>query len=97
MSTKRLKQPALTPKSEAQRRILAIAPEWKQRNLTARAAELVMAGEANWTPEEAAEAAVIRQAWDGIKAIRLASDTLETEVADGTWSGAPADWPGWPA
>lgn len=64
-------------KAEAQRRITAIMPEWKQRNLTARAAELAIKGSANWTAEEQAEYSAGQAVWDQIKAIRIASNTLE--------------------
>jgi hypothetical protein len=68
-------------KDEARRRILAIAPEWKQANLTARAAELtdIKHGRALTGPEQAEEAA-IRAVWSQIKAIRTASDTAETAI-----------------
>ena len=68
-------------KAEAGRRILAIAPEWKQRNLTARAAELLRKGEGNWTAEEQAEVSKMDGLWDRVKALRAASDTHETAVA----------------
>jgi hypothetical protein len=64
-------------KAEAQHRIYNILPEWKQRNLTARAAELAIKGQANWTPEEQAEYDAGQLLWDQIKAIRAASDALE--------------------
>jgi hypothetical protein len=72
--------PELSPdeiKAEAERRILLVCPEWKQRNLTARAAELALKGAANLTPEEAEEVAAGQAIWDTIKAIRLASNTIE--------------------
>jgi hypothetical protein len=64
-------------KGEAARRILAILPEWKQRNLTARAAELAKIGQANWTQAEADEWAAGQALWDQIKAIRAKSDQIE--------------------
>lgn len=64
-------------KMEAQRRILEILPEWKQRNLTARAAELAIKGPSNWTPEEQEEYEAGQAVWDSIKAIRIKSDALE--------------------
>ena len=68
-------------KDEARRRILAIAPEWKQANLTARAAELtdIKHGRALTGPEQAEETA-IRAVWSQIKAIRTASDAAETAI-----------------
>ena len=64
-------------KGEAYRRIVALCPEWKQRNLTAQAAILAKKGEANWTPEEAAAWAAGEAIWTQIAAIRAASDELE--------------------
>jgi hypothetical protein len=64
-------------KAEAYRRIVAICPEWKQRNLTAQAAQLAKKGEANWTPEEAAAWAAGEALWVQIAAIRAASDVIE--------------------
>lgn len=65
-------------KAEAQRRIISIIPEWKQRNLTARAAELAIKGVSNWTPEEQAEYEAGQSVWDSIKAVRTKSDALES-------------------
>lgn len=64
-------------KQEAQRRILSTLPEWKQRNLTARAAELAMIGSSNWTVEQQAEWEAGQGLWNQIKSIRNMSDTLE--------------------
>jgi len=65
-------------KAEAQRRIYEILPDWKQRNLTARAAELAIKGVENWTLEEQAEVAAGQALWDQIKIIRVKSDELES-------------------
>ncbi len=64
-------------KAEAAKRILVVCPEWKQRNLTARAVELAIKGASNWTAEEQAELAAGQAIWDQIKAIRAASNALE--------------------
>lgn len=64
-------------KAEAGRRIIAICPEWKQRNLTAQAAQLAKKGEANWTPEEQAAWDAGEALWNEIAAIRVKSDLLE--------------------
>jgi hypothetical protein len=64
-------------KDDAYRRIVAICPEWKQRNLTAQAAQLAKKGETNWTPEEAAAWAAGEAIWNQIAAIRAASDVIE--------------------
>lgn len=80
-------------KREAMRRILAIAPEWKQRNLTAQAAILAKKGEANWTTGEQAAWDAGEALWAHIAAIRAASDVLEAldpipndYTADRYWS-----------
>lgn len=80
-------------KAEAYRRIIAICPEWKQRNLTAQAAILVDKGRANWTTQELA-------AWDAgaalladIAAIRAASDTIETADPRPSDVTDDAHWP----
>lgn len=63
-------------KDEANRRILAILPDWKQRNYTARAVEKVAAGEVGDDEWNA-----MQTAWQRIKAVRVASDAIETEIA----------------
>jgi hypothetical protein len=80
-------------RAEAARRILAIAPEWKQRNLTAQAAILAKKGEANWTPEERAAWDEGEALWNEIAAIRAASDVIEAMdpiphdyTADARWT-----------
>ena len=65
-------------KKEAQRRIIAIIPEWKQRNLTARAAELAIKGVTNWTAEETAEHEAGQAVWDQVNTVREKSNLLET-------------------
>lgn len=59
--------------------ILAKVPDWKQRNMTARAVELLeaKAAGAKWSPEEQAEADAIRAAWRWIKERRARSDVEE--------------------
>ena len=64
-------------KAEAKRRILHILPEWKQRNLTARATELAIKGVQNWSLEEQTEVAAGQALWNQIKVIRAKSDALE--------------------
>lgn len=69
-------------KHEANRRILAIMPDWKQRNSIARAAELSRKeSKGTATPEEITELDQLETTWAGIKAIRSASDSIEAEVA----------------
>lgn len=65
-------------KAEAMRRILAICTEWRQRNLTARAAELADKGRANWTADELAEWNAGAAIWAQIKHIREVSDQIES-------------------
>ena len=64
-------------KAEAARRVLEVAPEWRQRNLAARMAELFLKGVQNWTAEEQAEVDAGQAVWDQIKCIRAASNALE--------------------
>lgn len=76
-------EPTPTPEDinfEAQRRILALCPEWQQRNLTAQAAQLAAKGMANWTLEEQAawDAGVL--IWDKITAIRARSNELQASL-----------------
>jgi hypothetical protein len=66
-------------KQEASRRILAIAPEYKQRNMLARSAELLRIGEANWTTEQQTEVTQMEAIWDQIKTIRTRSNELEIQ------------------
>lgn len=63
-------------KAEANRRIIAILPEWKQRNYTARAVEKVAAGEVGDDEWNA-----MQTSWQQIKAVRVASDAIEAEIA----------------
>lgn len=83
-------------KREAERRILAIVPEWKQRNLTARAVEL-SAIHAGITPEnypepDRSEWMAGQALWDRIKLIRAASDQIEAEIAALPTTGAIFDY-----
>lgn len=64
-------------KKEAARRILAILPEWKQRNLTAQAAVLSEKGRANWTDAEADAWDAGAAIWAEVSGIRAASNDLE--------------------
>jgi len=65
-------------KAEAERRILAVAPEWRQRNLLARGAELAnIRHDRKLTSGEKAEADAISAVWTAIAGLRAASDALE--------------------
>lgn len=68
-------------KAEAQERIYAIVPAWKQTNLIARSIELRdIKDERAWTEIEAAEDTAIRAIWAQVRAIRAASNTAEAAV-----------------
>lgn len=80
-------------KAEAGRRIVAICPEWKQRNLTAQAAILADKGRANWTADELAAWNAGAALWAQIAAIRAASDTLEAADPRPDDVSDDANWP----
>lgn len=70
-----------TIKAEANRRILATMPDWKQRNLLARANELIrkeVKGTA--TAEESAELDALETAKWQVDTVRAASDAAEAAV-----------------
>lgn len=84
-------------KAESSRRIVAILPEWKQRNLTAQAAILAEKGRANWTADELAAWEAGAALWAKVAAIRAASDVIEAMEpiprhvsADDLWPEAKA-------
>ena len=65
-------------KQECRRRILAIADEDRQRNLTARAVELTLAvAQGALSSADAQELAKLQGMWARIKALRTASDVKE--------------------
>lgn len=82
-------------KAEARKRILAILPDWKQRNYAARAVEIIAdeeVGSDEWNE--------IQAAWRQIEAVRTASDVIEAQIADLTDAEAGAfdvaassEWP----
>lgn len=68
-------------KAQAATRILSLYPEWKQRNLTARAVVLLrIAQDRAWTSEEAQESAALEAAWAAVDAIRGRSNEIEAEI-----------------
>lgn len=84
-------------KAEAERRILAIVPAWKQRNLLARATLLAEKGRDTWTDAELAEWTAGEAIWAQVVAIRTASDRIEAMIpipddftADSHWA-APGE------
>lgn len=87
-------------KAEAGQRILSILPDWKQRNLTARAVELTAQGPQTWTAEEQAEWDAGQALWTWVKAVRLATDIFEADIAAETDAATAAGmqplWPDWP-
>ncbi|RJF84882.1 hypothetical protein D3877_10425 [Azospirillum cavernae] len=86
-------------KAEAERRILKIAPLWRQANLTARAAELMLlyGVRGDDLPEPLRSEYREGQAvWDRIKAVRAASGVIEEAVAmaaDPTTVDLSVGWP----
>jgi hypothetical protein len=66
-------------KAEARSRILTVFPDWRQANMTARGVELqdIWRRKGTWTQQEQAEADALQAAWDWIKSVRAASDTIE--------------------
>lgn len=69
-------------KQECRRRILAIADEDRQRNLTARAVELTLAvAQGALSSADAAELAELQAMWGRIKALRAASDVKEAGLS----------------
>lgn len=64
-------------KREANRRIISIVPDWKQRNLLARAVMLPQKGKSNWTQEEMDAWESGEAIWRTVDAIRAASDKIE--------------------
>ena len=67
-------------KAEAERRILARYPEWKQRNMMARLVALANKGRENWNDSDRQEAETAQSAWGWINGVRRHSDTLEDQV-----------------
>lgn len=82
-------------KAEAGRRILAMLPDWKQRNMNAQATALLQARILNgaWTAEEQAQADVLNAAWATVSAIRAASDALEATAPIPIDCSADKYWP----
>ena len=73
-------------KTEASKRILALCPDWKQRNIIARMVELLPARLAGTlTAEQSEEVAAAEALWAKIKAIRAHSDALESSPDAGPW------------
>lgn len=69
-------------KNEANRRIIDMLPEWKQRNYTAKSVELTEKKVDGLTlnQEELNFLAAIKDIWASVQQIRTASDTIEAEI-----------------
>jgi hypothetical protein len=69
-------------KVEAGKRIITILPEWKQRNLLARTAELIeeKADGGTLSSDEDTELTSMKALWIRIKAMRTASNAIEAEI-----------------
>lgn len=86
-------------KLEANTRIVAVLPEWRQRNLTAQAAQLAaIKVDRAWTAEEQAAWNAGLALWAQVAAIRSHSDALEAEINAATLETLTT-WTshGWPA
>lgn len=97
---------------EAYARIIAIAPEHKQRNALARAVELIGIQSGTWmeskgnkpagrvlTAEENTEAQALSQIWEDVNAIRAASNAANAAInaaADVAGAKAAYDAVAWP-
>jgi hypothetical protein len=66
--------------SLAGKKILNRLPQWKQSNLSARAAELIVIDKANWTSEESEEFTAIQSEWNWVKSIRALSNNYYADV-----------------
>lgn len=70
-------------KAEAQRRIFAIAPEWRQMNWHTAAAQLLaIRATREWTLTEALDYREIEEQWAGLARLREQSNTLEQTLTD---------------
>lgn len=97
---------ALAIKGEAGRRIEAVYPVYKQRNMAAEATDYndMRIGGATLDAAQELRATALRDAWTWIKAVRAASNTLEADVAAMDLAArqaldvtAAAHWPANPA
>jgi len=85
-------------RAEAGARILAVLPDWKQRNLTARGVELTAKGAANWSVDELAEWQAGQILWGWVKSVRAASDAFDLAISVTTDPETAVSMsPAWPA
>ena len=84
-------------KEIAQKRIYAIAPEYKQRNMLAQAIELGSVPDSTRTQAQKDEALALKSIWAKINDIRRHSDYLEEQIKLGNYPNFrdPASQ-GWP-
>ena len=76
-------------KQEAGATILAAYPDWKQRNMIARAVELTrLARSVTLNSDEVAEEIALQAAWDWIVDIRTVSDAKEAAIQAATTHAA---------
>lgn len=69
-------------KQTAAEHILAVLPQWKQSNYTARAVELAEIRESReMTADESAQHQALHGAWAWVRSVRTASDLAEADVA----------------
>lgn len=69
-------------KQDAAEHILAVLPQWKQANMTARAVELAEIRESRaMTADESAQHQALLGAWAWVRSVRTASDVAEADVA----------------
>jgi len=83
-------------KAEAERRILAIMPEYRQRNTLALFAEAVLkygADPANWPADLQSANQQAMAVWEAIKAIRSRSDEIEQMTPIPADFAADQNWP----
>lgn len=67
-------------KDEANRRITAEFPEWKQRNMMAEMLDLFDKEKGNWNQTDIDRVAELQGIWSWIKDVRAQSDSIESEV-----------------
>lgn len=81
-----------TIKDAAMRVIISIAPDYKQRNMTARSVEIADAkAQGTATPEDLADAEMIAVVWSKIKAVRAKSNELEAQYISAGKDLSPED------
>jgi hypothetical protein len=67
-------------KTEANTRIVALYPEWKQINMLAEMSNLHTKGKANWNAADDARDVEVQAVWVEVGLIRTNSNTIEAEI-----------------